>query len=195
MKEKRMRLLERNKILIFSISIGIFVLNIIQGSSLNFISDACNPITLEFGFFIISLITIIVLALIKKRQSIKMFLIPILFASAIVCLIEPYIFEYQIQCTNRNLETTCSSIAKYKSKNGRLPNKLTDLTERKNQNTGFKIFNDNFQYKKETNDSFKILYKVKFGKTCEAWNCSTFFANMEFTCHYCGSVENSYLEK
>lgn len=182
------------QILTFILSLSFFFLNILQGSNLYFIAD-CSEISLGSGIFLLSFPAMFVFGVFKKRILVIRYLLPLLFASLVSIPIELYISEYQLNRTNRNLELTCDSIAKYKSDHGRLPDRLKDLVENGNSNTGFKIFNDEFKYLKKDDENFKILYKVKFGYTCEAWNCSTFFANMQYTCVLCGSVENDKFYK
>lgn len=183
----------QNQISIFTFSIGVFLLNIFQGSKISFDSSACYPISLETGFLILSIITIIILYSIKRTKTIKKIILPVLLASISIFLLEPYIYDYQLNCTNKNLEITCNAIVEFKSKNGRLPNTLVEIEETKNFNTGFKFFDDDFLYQKEDDENFKIQYEVKYGYTCEAWNCSTHFSNMKYTCVSCGAVHNEFL--
>ncbi len=183
------------QISIFIFSIVIFLLNIFQGSNINFTRDSCFPISLEYGILVFTSVTLVLLFLSKRGNEIKRILLPIFIASSIIYFVEPQIFNYQMDCTNKNLESICNFIEKYKSENGVLPNKLDDLGRNENFNTGFKIFNNEFQYQKEENENFNILYEVKFGAICEAWNCSTHFSNLKYTCVGCGAVHNEILNK
>ncbi|MFT6336837.1 MAG: hypothetical protein ACJATI_003598 [Halioglobus sp.] len=185
-----MKLNENNKIQIITYVIisGILLFNILQASIVNFDSDACFPITLEFGVLVISIVMLILLFGLKKKAIIRKLVLPALLASGIMCFIEPYIFDYQLKMTNENLETTCKAIESYKFEKGVLPKTLIDLKDIERDRTGFKVFNNKYRYIRENDEKYKILYEVKFGYTCEVWDGSTFFANMKYTCVACGSL-------
>lgn len=184
---------KKNQILIFTFSIGIFLLNILQGSKINFTTSECLPVRLEGVILILTVIILITSLIIKKRNIIKRFILPILMSSVIACLIGPIIFLYQMELTNKNLEETCNSIAKFKSGNGRLPIGLYELEDSRCNSTGFKLFNNGFQYEKEDNENFKIFYEVEYGYTCEVRNCSAYDSNLMYTCIACGLVHNEKL--
>ena len=184
---------QRKLIYTFLVSCFIFLLNITQGSLINFSSDTCFPISLEFGVGVAVLIISLLLFFFKIQasQDIKIYLIFLLFASFVIYLIEPFIFQHQLNKTNNNLEITCKAITNYQIKNGKIPEQLTGILKSKNFTSGFQFFNNQFEYIKFDKENYKILYRVKFGYTCEVWNGSTFFSNMKQTCVICGTVENS----
>lgn len=183
----------KNQTLIFTLVIAILLLNIFQGSKISFDSSACYPTNLEEGLIILGVLAIVILFPLRKTEIIKKIILPILLASILIYVIEPFIYDYQLNRTNRNLKTTCDAIEQYKSDHGRLPNTLEEIGNLKNFNSGFKLFNNKFSYSKDDDESFKIQYEVKYGYICEVWNGSTQFSNLFYTCIECGNVHNEKL--
>ena len=185
----------REQISIFTFSISIYLLNILQGSQINFNFDSCITNKFEEGIFILTIVLTPLLLILKKQKIIKKIILPIFLATLITIWIEPYISSYQYELTNKNLEETCNSIQEFKAKNGRLPTTLKEIKESRYSKTGFKIFNGRFEYQKQDNQNFTIFYTGKYEYNCAAENCSTYGYNSLFTCNKCVFVNNEQLNQ
>ena len=124
---------------------------------------------------------------------VKKYFLPVVLATVIIYNAEPLLSKYQMNVTNSNLQAACDAIYEFKTKNGVLPETINDLENANSLNSGFKIFNDQFIFNR-TEGGFTILYEVKYGAICEAWNCHTAFANLKYTCVECGDLEDNRFE-
>ncbi len=176
----------------FLLCTAILILNILQGSQIyfktNYIFKELYEVICVFG--ILMLLSTFLLK-IKNVGRIRLILFSIILSSALVGLIEPEIFDYQLDQTNKNLEALCDSIEQYQKENKKFPDDLFELEGHEGFKSGFYLIGGEFEYKKTSESKFYIYYWVKHGMDCEAWNCSTFIANMKYTSVVCGSVHNT----
>lgn len=153
----------------------IIVLDVINGSSFNFLQITA-PVCLATQLFELLMIVLIISLFFKKelRKQVQKWSLAFLVPSVLAIAIEGPIEKYQYNKTRKSLAEICTALDNYKVENGKYPKTIEALQAKflgGIPKAGFGLFNSTISYELLENGDTCLSYKVKFGFVCQAYNC------------------------